>query len=343
MTRDESPSQVRAALGLAGPLPEAGTDPALLLDETAQLLFEHSLFNGHPRFFGYITAPPAPIGMLGDLLAAAVNPNVGAWTLSPAATEIEVADGALDRASSSAIPADCGGLLVSGGNMANFVGFLAAARPRRPAWTCARHGVGGGGPPAARLRLGRDAHLDSEGGRPRRVSAPTRSAGSRPTRAAHGRRRAAPPASTRTAPPATCRSIVVGTAGSVSTGAVDPLPRDRRALPRARRLVPRRRRLRRVRGRAFPRRPPTCAALSARRFGRGRSAQVAVRAARGRLRAGARPGSAARGVRLPPAVLPLRGTGDQLRRLRPAELARLPRAQGLARAATRRRGGLSAR
>ena len=66
-----------------------GTDPGPLLERTARLLFEHSLFNGHPRFFGYITASPAPIGMLGDFLAAAVNPNVGAWTLSPAATEIE--------------------------------------------------------------------------------------------------------------------------------------------------------------------------------------------------------------------------------------------------------------
>ena len=45
-------------------------------------------------------------------------------------------------------------------------------------------------------------------------------------------------------------------------------------------------------------------------------------------------GSAARRVRLPPALLPLRGARDQLRRLRPAELARLPRAEGLARAET---------
>ena len=52
---------------------------ATLLDEAADLLFGHSLFNGHPRFFGYITSSPAPIGALGDLLAAAVNPNVGAW------------------------------------------------------------------------------------------------------------------------------------------------------------------------------------------------------------------------------------------------------------------------
>ena len=89
ITRDESPSAVREALDLAGPLPEAGTDPAALLERTTRLLFEHSLFNAHPRFFGYITAAPAPIGVLGDFLAAALNANVGAWTLSPAATEIE--------------------------------------------------------------------------------------------------------------------------------------------------------------------------------------------------------------------------------------------------------------
>src|SRR5215471_2860427 len=89
VTRDESPSAVRQALSLTDPLPESGMDPGLLLEQTAQLLFAHSLFNAHPRFFGYITAAPAPIGILGDFLAAAVNPYVGAWTLSPAATEIE--------------------------------------------------------------------------------------------------------------------------------------------------------------------------------------------------------------------------------------------------------------
>src|SRR5262245_55244556 len=76
VTRGEGPSTVRAALGLTGPLPESGMEPGPLLEQTAQLLFDHSLFNGHPRFFGYITAPPAPIGILGDLLASALNPNV---------------------------------------------------------------------------------------------------------------------------------------------------------------------------------------------------------------------------------------------------------------------------
>jgi glutamate/tyrosine decarboxylase-like PLP-dependent enzyme len=125
VTRDESRSMVRDALDLTGPLPELGTDPAALLEQTAQFLFAHSLFNAHPRFFGYITAAPAPIGILGDFLAAAVNPNVGAWTLSPAATEIE-AQTVRWIAELINYPVNCGGLLLSGGKMANLVCFLAA-------------------------------------------------------------------------------------------------------------------------------------------------------------------------------------------------------------------------
>lgn len=51
VTHNESPSTVRDALDVTGPLPDLGMDPAPLLERTAQLLFDHSLFNGHPRFF----------------------------------------------------------------------------------------------------------------------------------------------------------------------------------------------------------------------------------------------------------------------------------------------------
>jgi aromatic-L-amino-acid decarboxylase len=122
---DESPTDVRRALNADRRLPESGTDARVLLDEASQLLFRHSLFNGHPRFFGYITSSPAPIGALADLLASAVNQNVGAWRLAPVATEIE-AQTIRWIAELIGFPSDAGGLLVSGGNMANFVGFLAA-------------------------------------------------------------------------------------------------------------------------------------------------------------------------------------------------------------------------
>jgi aromatic-L-amino-acid/L-tryptophan decarboxylase len=125
VARDESAADVRRALHADRSLPEAGTEAGALLDEASALLFQHSLFNGHPRFFGYITSSAAPIGALGDLLAAAVNPNVGAWRLAPMATEIERQTVGW-IAELIGFPADAGGLLVSGGNMANFVCFLAA-------------------------------------------------------------------------------------------------------------------------------------------------------------------------------------------------------------------------
>ena len=125
VVRDESPADVRRALHADRGLPAAGTDAGALIEEASQLLFAHSLFNGHPRFFGYITSSPAPIGALGDLLASAVNANVGAWRLAPMATEIE-AQTIRWIAELIGFPIDTGGLLVSGGNMANFVCFLAA-------------------------------------------------------------------------------------------------------------------------------------------------------------------------------------------------------------------------
>jgi len=131
VTHDESPADVRGALHADRGLPDAGTDASVLLDEATQLLFDHSLFNAHPRFFGYITSSPAPIGALGDLLASAVNQNVGAWRLSPMATEIE-AQTVRWIAELIGFPAGCGGLLVSGGNMANFVCFLAARAAKAP-------------------------------------------------------------------------------------------------------------------------------------------------------------------------------------------------------------------
>jgi glutamate/tyrosine decarboxylase-like PLP-dependent enzyme len=221
VTHDESPSAVRQALDLSGPLPESGTDPGALLERTAQRLFEHSLFNAHPRFFGYITAGPAPIGVLGDFLASAINANAGSWTLAPAATEIE-AQTVRWIAELIGYPATCGGLLVSGGNMANIVCFLAAraanakwnVRERRVAgaagqrlriygsaethtWIQKAADIGGLGTDAIRW-IPTDADLRMDVDALRTQIETDTAAGDVPC-------------------------LVVGTAGSVSTGAVDPL------------------------------------------------------------------------------------------------------------------------
>lgn len=142
VTRAESPEKIRAAVSAKRALPEEGQDPGSLIRDAAALLFEHSLFNGHPRFYGYITSSAAPIGMLADLLAAAVNANVGAWKLAPIATEIE-AQVIRWLAQFIGYPADCGGLLVSGGNMANLTCLL-AARAAQAGWDVRKQGVAGG-------------------------------------------------------------------------------------------------------------------------------------------------------------------------------------------------------
>ena len=221
VTRNESPSTIREALDLAGGLPEQGRDPGPLLEETARLLFAHSLFNAHPRFFGYITAPPAPIGILAELLASALNANVGAWTLSPAATEVE-SQTVRWIAELIGYPVDCGGLLVSGGNMANFVGFL-AARAATAGWNVRERGVVGGDGRRLRVYASVETHtwvqkaVDLGGLGTEALRWIQTDPALRMDVAALRRQIEADTA----AGDVPC--MVIGTAGSVSTGVVDPL------------------------------------------------------------------------------------------------------------------------
>lgn len=220
VTPGEAPAAVRAALGLGGPLPDRGEDPAALLARTTEGLFAHSLFNGHPRFLGYITSSPAPIGILGDLLAAAVNPNVGSWTLGPAATEIEL-ESLRWIAEWIGYPADSGGVLVSGGNMANFVCFL-AARLAKCEWDVRATGLAAG--PRLRVYCSAETHtwiqkaadlfgLGTDAVRWIACDAEQRmDVAALRAAVAEDRARGDRP------------FLVVGTGGSVSTGAVDPLP-----------------------------------------------------------------------------------------------------------------------
>ena len=216
---DLPPDAVRAALGLGGPLPERGTDAGALLDEITAKLFALSLHNGHPRFFGYITSSPAPIGMLADLLAASVNANVGAWTLSPAATEIE-SETVRWIAQLIGVPADTGGLLVSGGNVANLVCFF-AARVARSGWDVRAQGLAAGR--TLRIYTSAETHTwvqkaaDLSGlGTDAIRWIPTDER--QRMRLAELERQVAADRAAGELP-----FLVIGTGGSVSTGAIDPL------------------------------------------------------------------------------------------------------------------------
>jgi glutamate/tyrosine decarboxylase-like PLP-dependent enzyme len=130
VTTGETPKEIQQFIGSA-PLPEEGSPAAAIVSRASDLLLNHSLLNGHPKFLGYITSSPTPIGALADLLAACVNPNVGANILSPMATAIEKQT-VKWLAEFIGVSPDYGGLLVSGGNMANFTAFLAARTAKAP-------------------------------------------------------------------------------------------------------------------------------------------------------------------------------------------------------------------
>jgi aromatic-L-amino-acid decarboxylase len=218
---NESPQVIREALGM-GSLPEQGAEAKDLLEEAANLLFEHSTFNGHPRFWGVITSSAAPIGALGDLLAAAVNPNMGSWIGGPMANEIE-AQTIRWIAEMIGYPTDCGGLLVSGGNMGNFVGFL-AARKAKVTWDVGASGLLGEGARRLRVYTSSETHtwihkatdmfgLGTEAIRWIPVDEQLRM----DTTALRSQVQADIEAGD-------LPFLVTGTAGTVSTGAVDPLP-----------------------------------------------------------------------------------------------------------------------
>jgi glutamate/tyrosine decarboxylase-like PLP-dependent enzyme len=219
ITAGDAPSRMRELLGQDA-LADAGAEPGPVLEQVASLLFDHSLFNAHPKFWGYITGSPAPLGMLGDLLAAAVDPNVGAYVLSPVATEIEKQT-VRWIAELIGYESFCGGIMVSGGNMANMVAFLAARRAMAD-WDVRQKGLQPGKQlvlyasrethtwiqkAADLFGLGLDAIRWIETDDQLRMNT---TALERAIQADRDSGRYAP-------------FMVIGTAGSVSTGAIDPL------------------------------------------------------------------------------------------------------------------------
>lgn len=86
---------------------------------------------GSPRHFAYVNGSGATIGVLAAALAACTNTNAGAWRLGPAAAEIE-RQCVRWVATFVGYPEDTGGILVSGGTLANFTALLTALRHVAP-------------------------------------------------------------------------------------------------------------------------------------------------------------------------------------------------------------------
>jgi aromatic-L-amino-acid decarboxylase len=123
------PAEVAALF--SGDLPEDGASAEALVSDWQETVAPRLTAIGSPRHFAYVNGSGAMIGIFAEALAACTNTNAGAWKLGPAATEIE-RQCLRWIARFIGYPEDTGGILVSGGTMANFTALLAALRHVAP-------------------------------------------------------------------------------------------------------------------------------------------------------------------------------------------------------------------
>jgi len=128
------PEEHRRRLAAAA-LPETGAPLSALRAFVQNDIAPWPCGNGHPAFFAWITSPPAPVGIIAELLATAINANCGAGEHALVDLERGVV---ATLARLAGMAPGSGGVLASGGSAANLL-CLAAART----WAIDRYGLGG--------------------------------------------------------------------------------------------------------------------------------------------------------------------------------------------------------
>ncbi|HZB74681.1 MAG TPA: aminotransferase class V-fold PLP-dependent enzyme [Solirubrobacteraceae bacterium] len=218
VTREREPAEVAAALAL--PVPEEPMPTEAVLAHLRALTFDQSLHMGHPAYFAYITGAGTVPGAAAELLAAGLNQCSGGYRLGPGAAEIELH---LTRwlASRFGLPEGAGGMIMTGGAMANFVG-LKCARDQRLGVEVRERGVAAAGPVA--VYASEEAHVVI------RRAADMLGLGADSVRAiaVDGEQRmrvdALREALARDVAGGVLPLAVSATAGTTTTGSVDPLP-----------------------------------------------------------------------------------------------------------------------
>ncbi|MGH3459721.1 pyridoxal phosphate-dependent decarboxylase family protein [Aeromicrobium sp.] len=105
---------------------EVPVQPGTVIDDVVALLDDGTVHTTDPRYFGLFNPTPTLMGVVGDTLAAAVNPQLAAWSHAPAAVEIEAH---LVRFLGQRLgypPDEVAGSFTSGGAEANMTGVLLA-------------------------------------------------------------------------------------------------------------------------------------------------------------------------------------------------------------------------
>ncbi|HVE80051.1 MAG TPA: pyridoxal-dependent decarboxylase [Gemmatimonadaceae bacterium] len=134
------PAEVRAEFDTPAPLDP--TPPAAVYEDFKRHVFPYHLGNTHPRFWGWVCGSGAPVGVLADFLASAMNPNVPGYDQAASLVERQVLRWFAEL---FGLPPGASGLLVTSGSHANFVA-LAVARTARAGFDVRRLGVAGGPP-----------------------------------------------------------------------------------------------------------------------------------------------------------------------------------------------------
>ncbi len=203
---------------LGGPLPEHGAGPLASVEQLAAAVGPGLVASTGPRYFGFVIGGSLPAALAADWLTATWDQNAGMVATSPAAAAAEavVVEWLKELAG---LPREAELGLVTGCQMANFTGLLAARRSvlLRAGWDVEENGLQGA--PSVNVVIGDEAHatihsalrmLGLGSGRALRVAAD-----------AQGRMQ--PEALRATLERLEGPSIVCAQAGNVNTGAFDPL------------------------------------------------------------------------------------------------------------------------
>ncbi len=119
------------ARSLVEPLPETPTPAGELLDLLFERLVPHSLNTAGPGYMAYISSGGLFQSAVADLIANAVNRYVGVWVAAPGLAQLEsnVVRWFCDM---MGYPPGAGGVLTSGGSLANLTALVTARRERLP-------------------------------------------------------------------------------------------------------------------------------------------------------------------------------------------------------------------
>jgi glutamate/tyrosine decarboxylase-like PLP-dependent enzyme len=111
---------------------EAPVAPLQALDFAVKNLWKYQTHTPHPRYYGLFNPAPTTMGIAADVLVAAFNPQLAAWSHSPFAVEVEQH---VIRALGGRFgynPATTDGTFASGGMEANHTAVLSALSARFP-------------------------------------------------------------------------------------------------------------------------------------------------------------------------------------------------------------------